>query len=186
VNVAAGSLVERCVAGEASAWRELHRTFYPTVRTFLRRMGVEGGENEDACQEVFVQVFRSLPRFEHRAELKTWLYRLCLTQASRARRRRALRLRVHLGALWGRPAEPQATQEWSEPQMGQRIGDALGRMKPHHREVFVLYELEALSGEEVAAILGCPEPTVWRRLHHARREFEALVTGAGAETKEHP
>jgi RNA polymerase sigma-70 factor, ECF subfamily len=176
VTTAARSLVDRCVAGEAEAWRELHRTYHPIVRTFLRRLGVLGPEMDDACQEVFVQVLRSLSGFEQRAELKTWLYRLCLTQANRLRRRRVLRDR------WGaRPAtiDGDSGQEWSEEDMQRRVAKALGGMKARHREVFVLYELEGLPGEQIARILGCPEPTVWRRLHHARREFEALVTEGG-------
>jgi RNA polymerase sigma-70 factor, ECF subfamily len=181
------SLVDRCVAGEAGAWRELHRTYYPVVRSFLRRMGVQAGEEEDACQEVFVQVLRYLKRFEQRAELKTWLYRLCMSQANVLRRRRALRSRFG----FGRPAQPvaldgDAGRQWSEAEMDRQVAAALARMKPRHREVFVLYELEGLPGEQIARILRCPEPTVWRRLHHARQEFGALVTGAEPAGKDSP
>ena len=183
------SLVDRCVAGEAEAWRELHRTYYPIVRTFLRRLGVLGHEEEDACQEVFVQVLRYLKRFEQRAELKTWLYRLCMTQANVLRRRRALRGRWFFFAAQPPLVAPagDAGLEWSEADMDRHVGRALARMKARHREVFILYELEGLSGERIASILRCPEPTVWRRLHHARREFGALITGAAPEAgKETP
>jgi RNA polymerase sigma-70 factor (ECF subfamily) len=44
-------------------------------------------------------------------------------------------------------------------------------MKPKHREVFALFELEGLSGEEISARVGCPVGTVWTRLHHARADF---------------
>jgi RNA polymerase sigma-70 factor (ECF subfamily) len=180
------SLVDRCVAGEAEAWRELHRTYYPVVRTFLRRLGVRGNEEEDASQEVFVQVLRYLKRFEQRAELKTWLYRLCMTQANVLRRRRALRARLSF-FFAAQPAPIAHTEDaglaWSEADMDREVARALAGMKARHREVFVLYELEGLSGEDVARILRCPEPTVWRRLHHARREFGALVTGAEPEQK---
>ena len=47
----------------------------------------------------------------------------------------------------------------------------LERMSPKKREVFALFELEGLSGEEIAARIGVPVNTVWTRLHHARREF---------------
>jgi RNA polymerase sigma-70 factor (ECF subfamily) len=189
VTTAARTLVDRCVAGEAEAWRELHRTYHPVVRSFLRRLGVMAGEEEDACQEVFVQVLRYLKRFEQRAELKTWLYRLCLTQANRLRRWRGLRARWRV--LFPGPAEPrldgEAGRDWSEAEMDRRVAEALRQMKERHREVFVLYELEGLPGEQIARILGCPEPTVWRRLHHARQEFGAFVTGAAlAPRKGHP
>ncbi len=173
------ALLDRCVAGEASAWRALHDAYAPVVRSFLRRLGAAGPELDDAVQEVFVQLFRSLPRFERRAELKTWLYRICLTQAGRARRRRWVRGGLERLGLVGAP-EPRTGLEWSEAEMHDRIGRAVGGLKPIHRGVFVMYELEGLSGEEIAQVVGCPTATVWRRLHDARIAFERLVReGAG-------
>ena len=85
--VDAGALRSRCLEGEEPAWRELHAQYLPVAHTFLRHLGVPGSELDDACQEVFVQVFRYLARFEERAEFKTWLYKLCISQAGRVRRR---------------------------------------------------------------------------------------------------
>jgi RNA polymerase sigma-70 factor (ECF subfamily) len=177
VQTNVSTLVDRCVAGEAEAWRELHRSYHPLVRTFLRRLGVAAVELDDTCQEVFVQMFRSLPGFERRAELKTWVYRLCVTHAGRLRRRRA----VQKGLAWLRlappPPAPEAGLVWSEGEAGRRVAEALAAMKPLSREVLVLYELEGLSGDEIGRVLGCPVATVWRRLHYARGEFSALVLG---------
>jgi RNA polymerase sigma-70 factor (ECF subfamily) len=150
-------------------------------------MGVADADAEDASQEVFVQVLRYLGRFEGRAELKTWFYRLCLTQADRLRRRRALLARLRWRALPPPPPiSPGDGRQWSEPEMCRRIAEALPRMKDHHRAVFVLYELEALSGEEVAQVLDVPEATVWRRLHHARQEFERLIVGEAGASSDAP
>src|SRR3569623_834783 len=80
------ALVARCIAGERQAWRELHQRYYATVYGFLRRLGVRPPDTEDACQEVFVQVFRYLATFQHRADLRTWLYKLSISQAARDRR----------------------------------------------------------------------------------------------------
>jgi RNA polymerase sigma-70 factor (ECF subfamily) len=168
------TLVAQCVAGEPRAWRELHRRYYATVHGFLRRLGVRSPETEDACQEVFVQVFRYLAAFEHRADLRTWLYKLCLSQAARVRRRAALGRALRW--LWRQDADAAApSPQWSEAEAGARVQAALDRMKVIHRDVFVLFELEGLSGEEVAAVTGLPHATVRRRLHDARREFETLV-----------
>jgi RNA polymerase sigma-70 factor (ECF subfamily) len=170
------TLVDRCVAGEAQAWRELHRAYHPVVRTFLRRLGVAPAELDDASQEVFVQMFRSLRGFECRADLKTWVYRLCVTHAGRVRRRRTLQK----GLAWlgfGRPPAVSEGLAWSESALERRVADALAAMKAMSREVLVMYELEGLSGDEIAAVLGCPVATVWRRLHYARGEFSAIVLG---------
>jgi RNA polymerase sigma-70 factor (ECF subfamily) len=170
------TLVDRCVAGEAEAWRELHRAYHPVVRTFLRRLGVAPAELDDVGQEVFVQMFRSLRGFERRADLKTWVYRLCVTHAGRVRRRRTLQK----GLAWlglGRPPAAGEGLTWSEGALERRVADALGAMKAMSRQVVVMYELEGLSGDEIAAVLGCPVATVWRRLHYARGELSAIVLG---------
>lgn len=169
-------VIDRCVVGDDRAWRELHRSYYSVVACFLRRMGLPSAELDDACQEVFVQVFRYVARFERRAEFETWLYKLCLSQANRSRRRGRLRQAVEW--LVGHEAAvhpPTGQPGWSEAQVAQRVSEVLGRMKPIHREVFVLFELEGVEGEQIARILGCPPATVRRRLHYARAEFEALL-----------
>jgi RNA polymerase sigma-70 factor (ECF subfamily) len=55
----------------------------------------------------------------------------------------------------------------------------LRKMTPKKREVLVLFELEGLSGEEIATCVGCPVDTVWSRLHHARRDFLKLARRGG-------
>ena len=169
----AQTLWSRCIGGEQPAWRALHAQYYPVAHAFLRRLGVRPAELEDACQEVFVQVFRYLARFEQRAEFKTWLYKLCISQTARLRRRAALAGAVRLAL--GRPAPGGDPHEWTETEAQRRLQRALAGMKAIHRTVFVLYELEGLGGEEIARIILLPFGTVRRRLHHARDEFRALV-----------
>ncbi|HJX63302.1 MAG TPA: RNA polymerase sigma factor [Polyangia bacterium] len=175
-------LITRCVLGEDRAWRDLHRNYYPVASRFLRRMGISGSELDDACQEVFVQVFRYLARFEQRADFRTWLYKLCLSQASRIRRRR--RVNQALDWLLGRDSSIRGgavEPEWSASMTAQRVKQALDQMKPTHKEVFVLFELDGIEGEEIARILRCPHATVRRRLHYARQEFETLLRAEDAE-----
>jgi RNA polymerase sigma-70 factor (ECF subfamily) len=175
-------LIARCVLGEDQAWRDLHRNYYPMASRFLRRMGISANELDDACQEVFVQVFRYLARFEQRANFRTWLYKLCLSQASRVRRRR--RVSQALDWLLGRDSSNRGAAvepEWSASMTAQRVQQALDQMKPAHKEVFVLFELDGVEGEEIARILRCPYATVRRRLHYARQEFETLLRAEDAE-----
>ena len=169
------ALVARCIAGERQAWRELHQQYYATAYGFLRRLGVRPADIEDACQEVFVQVFRYLATFQHRADLRTWLYKLCISQAARVRRRAALR--AGLAWILRQEADDAVARgpEWTESDAQRRLHRALEGMKDIHRGVFVLFELEGLSGEEVATATGLPHATVRRRLHNARREFHALL-----------
>jgi RNA polymerase sigma-70 factor (ECF subfamily) len=173
-------LVSRCVAGERSAWRDLHRSYYPIAAAFLRKLGVQEGDLDDACQEVFVTLFRYLPTFRGEAELKTWLYRLCATESGKVRRKSRGLTRL-IGLLsTDRKGEPATWPEWSQTLAMQKVEQALGKLKPDERLVFVLFEMEGLEGEQIATIAGCPVATVWRRLHYARRTFSAAIEEGGS------
>ena len=168
-------LVDACALGDAAAWRQLHLRYYPVARAFLRKLGVREGELDDATQEVFLQVHRYLPRFRRESELTTWLYRLCVTQARQLRRR--LRLSEALRAFLSvAPVESLvSSQSFSEGAALSRVQAALSQLPESERSVFVLYEMEGVPGKQIAEILGCPEATVWRRLHYARKTFCAAL-----------
>jgi RNA polymerase sigma-70 factor (ECF subfamily) len=168
-------LVDQCVDGDDEAWRLLCRRHYPAVAATLRRLGVHDTEVEDAAQEVFIEVFRYLPSFRGEAELATWLYRLCISRAhqmrKRARTRESLRRFLLLAPTQAAPEPPGL----GEAQARQVIERALSALSEKLRAVFVLYELENVPGKQIAEILGCPEATVWRRLHEARRSFQTAM-----------
>jgi RNA polymerase sigma-70 factor (ECF subfamily) len=169
------SVIRRCIAGEDAAWRDLHRALYPAAVSFLRQMGVQPAELDDVCQDVFVQVYRYLGRFQARSQLTTWVYKICMSQAARLRRKQ--KVARALGAVFGaREAEAvQATIDVPEEELARRTSAAVAQLPSGQREVFVLYELQGLSGEQIAEIMECPVATVWSRLHYARREFKRLV-----------
>jgi RNA polymerase sigma-70 factor, ECF subfamily len=174
-------LVEQCVRGDQVAWRMLHRRYYPVVSAFLRKLGVRNTEVEDIAQELFIQVFRYLPSFRGEAQLKTWLYKLCISQARRARGRATLREQLRrLVQLAPEQVAPKS-HSFTEADARSKIEAALSTMPEKQRTVFVLYEMENVPGKQIAEILECPQPTVWRRLHDARRSFEqALENPSGA------
>jgi RNA polymerase sigma factor (sigma-70 family) len=99
-----------------------------------------------------------------------------VTQARRAREKARFTRRLRQLLLL------QVTEdlEWAEEQPGQAerlLQSALGQLTALEREAFVLYELEGQSGAELAAIFRCPEATVYRRLHDARKKFHSFIEG---------
>jgi RNA polymerase sigma-70 factor (ECF subfamily) len=180
------ALVQRCVSGDGSAAHALHERYYPAASAFLRKLGTPSDEMEDACQEVFLQFFRYLPSFRGEAQIKTWLFRLCITEARRARRRR--RVRDTLEKVLGRErpqeiAVPPATT--SEATLRRRVESGLDRLSAGHRLVFVLLEMEGLPAHQVAELAGCSEATVWRRLGEVRRLCQEML-GLGLASDEEP
>lgn len=172
-----GELVERCRMGDTGAWRTLYERYAPSVHRFISALGVPPEEREDAAQEVFVAVYRSLGSFRGEAQLSTWIYRIAARHAGRLGRRR--RVREVLRALALREPPPPAAPDPSERASDLHLLDRmLGKLNPKKRAVFVLFEVEGLRVDEIARIVGCPENTVWSRLHHARAEMLKMARRA--------
>lgn len=173
-------LVERCADGDEVAWSDLYRKYEEVARRFLLRMGVAPELVDDTCQEVFLQAFRYLPGFRGECSFKTWLYRICVTEARRSRHR--LRLSRVLAAVLLRSEQSSLTSgDFGEERSSQLIQNALSELSEADRLVFVLYELEGVAGREIAEIVDCPEATVWRRLHYARKAFRSYINEHGVQ-----
>ena len=167
-------------------WREFYEENWRWIYQVVRRVGGHDVEVEDAVQDVFVVLANKLHTFEGRSQLRTWIYRICLNVTSEHRRRRQRQRRIEHAA--------SMVAFWREgPQSSERIletrGDAalvqqiLAKMGERNREVFILREVEQLSGDDVAAVLDIPTATVRTRLFHARKEFARLLEKARSAQK---
>jgi RNA polymerase sigma-70 factor (ECF subfamily) len=152
------------------------RYFFEVVR-WCRAMGAPQTDVEDLAQEVFVVVGRKLHAFDGR-NLPGWLYRITSLTVQRSRRRPwykylfARRDELDPDAFAWVGSDPLQSAEMRETQA--QLMDVLSRMSEKRRTAFILFEIEGLSGEEMAELLDIPLATVWTRLYHARKEFVEL------------
>ena len=170
-------IVARCRAGEPAAFRSLYVLHFPVVHRLVRRLGTPLPEVDDVTQEVFASAFGKLELFRG-GNFAHWIHRICANVVNDQHRKRRVRdgFRRFFGAL---PAEPVARGagpegDASAAQAERCVAEILASMRPKQREVFALFELEGLTGEEIALRVGCPVNTVWTRLHHARRDFARI------------
>ncbi len=172
-------LLARCRAGEAPAWKQLYDAHFFFVERICRRLGTPDAELDDLVQETFVVAFRKLASFTD-GRITTWLYRIAANVVSSRHRRR--RIRSALLGFFSDP-EPQvvaaADKEYDAREAQAAVAGGLERMEPQKREVFALYELDGMSGEEIAERVGCKVETVWSRLHYARQDFERIARKRG-------
>jgi len=168
-------LVLRCQSGDGAAWRSLYERYFPAVERLVLAVGVNDGEADDLCQEIFLIVYRHLRRFRGAAQLSTWIHRIGVREAIRFARRR--RLRRNLAQLFHREQPPALPADWSENAGSRRqyLHKLLGRLRPERRLALVLYEIEGLDVAEIAHVSGCAESTVWTRLHRARADLQKLT-----------
>jgi RNA polymerase sigma-70 factor, ECF subfamily len=162
-------LVRACRAGDMSAWRGLYDRYAPLVHRFSAALGVPIDEREDAAQDIFIAVYRSLRHFRGEAQLSTWIYRIAARHAIRLGRRRRTREVMRLTMLREKPAIAVDPSERSTHVA--TLDRMLAKLPPKKRTVLVLFEIEGLSAKEISDVVGCPENTVWSRLHHARAEM---------------
>jgi len=164
------------------------RVFYDTHVRFvwraLLRTGVPEHEVPDAVQDVFVVVHRKLPEFEGRAKVTTWLFGICIRVASDRRRLAHGRYEVLSDPLGQEsPHVSQSSQVASEDpavlterrRARATLETILDLMPDEQRLAFSLFELEGLTGDEIAELLDVPVGTVRSRLRLARATFEQAV-----------
>lgn len=133
---------------------------------------------EDLVHDVFLVVRDKLPTFRGEAKLSTWLYRITINVV-RDRRRRERRhwLRRLLFGTEATESNHQTPYESSEQREAtEMIYRALDQLSERDRTLLVLFELEAMAGEEIAEVLAIRIETLWVQLHRARgRLREQLV-----------
>jgi RNA polymerase sigma-70 factor (ECF subfamily) len=167
--LADAEIVKACRSGDMTAWRGLYERYAPLVHRFAAALGVPIEEREDAAQDIFIAVFRSLRHFRGEAQLSTWIYRIAARHAIRLGRRRRTRELMRMAMLKEKPAITIDPSERST-QIA-TLDRMLAKLPPKKRTVLVLFEIEGLSAKEISDVVGCPENTVWSRLHHARAEM---------------
>jgi RNA polymerase sigma-70 factor (ECF subfamily) len=158
----------------------LYRAHAPTVARWAAHLGGPAIDVEDVVHEIFIIVRRRLPEFRGEAKPTTWLYRITERVVRDCRRKERFRRWIRASrrdqlndALI---APRQGPAEDIERRQGlARVYAILDAMPDKYRQMLILFELEEMSGEEIAALTGMKLATVWVRLHRARQHFRVAV-----------
>jgi RNA polymerase sigma-70 factor, ECF subfamily len=159
-------------------FRALYDAHVHYVWRCLRRLGVREADLTDVTQKVFLTAFVKLPEFEGRSQLSSWLFGICQRLASDYRRSAFVRREVATDtAQFDRyPDAVEDLVQRSDARRRASVAEAiLDKLPEEQRVVFVLFELEELSGEEIAALLSLSVGTVRSRLRLARELFRREV-----------
>lgn len=163
--------------GDAAAFDALYERFRWRLYNFILRYVQDEAQAEDLFQEAFLRLLQAAPRWQPRAKLSTWLYRvavnLCIDH-NRRRREAALSEEAAEAIADGEPG-PLAQLQATEDAAWLRAGVA--KLPAEQRAVLLLRVYEGLEERQVAEIVGCPVGTVKSRLHHALRRLR-LQAGA--------
>jgi RNA polymerase sigma-70 factor (ECF subfamily) len=177
-------LVIECQQGSRSAFCQLYRRYHNRVRSTLYQLC--GQEIlDDLVQEVFLRVWRGLPRLRQPEHFSTWLYRISWNVATDGRRQFAKRQQEQANSsdeedsLGQISSKPQDTPDLMQIHYQDLIQRGLQTLSLEHRAVLVLHDLEDVPQKEISQILQIPVGTVKSRLHHARNAIRQFLQKQG-------
>jgi RNA polymerase sigma-70 factor (ECF subfamily) len=167
-------------AGVPPTLEGLYRAHAPLVARWAAHLGGPSVDVEDVVQEIFMIVRRRLPEFRGEAKPTTWLYRITERVVRDCRRKERFRRWVRAtrrdqlnDALISPGHGP--SDDIERRQRLARVYGILDAMPDKYRQILILFELEEMSGEDIAALTGMKLATVWVRLHRARQHFRVAV-----------
>jgi RNA polymerase sigma-70 factor, ECF subfamily len=181
------TLVARLRGGDARAFEEMVRLHMPRMLRVARRFLMNEEDARDAVQDAFVSAFRSMGSFEGNAMLATWLHRIVVNASLVKLRTRRRHPEEDIEALLPRFAEDghqsEASIAWSEPadsaieraELANQVRVAIEKLPETYRVVLLLRDIEELSPQEVAEMLGITTNAVKVRLHRARQALRTLL-----------
>lgn len=155
--------------------RRLYVAHAAELRLTIARLAAPGMDLDDVLQEVFVVALQRTSELARVQSARAWLFGVAAKLT--ATRRRTFRLRSWLGLDdVGEPSSAESPSRTVEQKEASRqVQEALASLSEAKRQVFVLFELQGLPGEDIAAALGIPLKTVWSRLFYARKDFQEAV-----------
>lgn len=154
----------------------------------LQRLGVRHADLEDLSHDVFLVAHRRFHEFSRTVKVKSWLFGICLRVAANYRRRARFKQELVSGAMTPEegvlsiaPASGRPDQQALQREAERRAQAILDSMDLSKRAVFLMFEIEGLSCQQIADELGVPVGTVYSRLHGARQYFEKEAQRAAQE-----
>jgi RNA polymerase sigma-70 factor, ECF subfamily len=178
------ALLAQVVAGSRDAFESLVTRHQGAVFRFARSITRTREDAEDVLQETFLAAYKSAAGFRGESSLRTWLLIIARNTAFRMARRAPETTELEeadvwdlgLRAGWG-THDPESLA--IKAQRRERLQEALDSLEPAAREMIVLRDLEGLSGEETAQVLGLTVEGMKSRLHRARLKLAAALRRGG-------
>ncbi len=180
------AVVSTFLGGEERAFTELVERYQTRLLNFIYRTIGDRERAEDLVQEVFIRVYRHLDRFDRSKKFSTWVYTIASNLAKNELRNRSRSPLILFQTLQKGAEDEDRPLEFEDPRsrpddmfrqrhLRQAVEESVAKLPEHHRDVFVLRELEGKSYEEIAEITDCNLGTVKSRLNRARNSFAELI-----------
>jgi RNA polymerase sigma-70 factor (ECF subfamily) len=180
-------LIKASQKGDPRAFGVLVTRHRGRVYAMIQNMIKNEADAWDLSQEVFLKVWKALPKFEARAKFSTWLYRITHNVVYDWLRRRKIdsagefddsvlkEADIAVGSLTSPNSVERPDEALAHSELGQRIEAALATLSAEHRETVLLREVQGFDYKEIAKVMECSLGTVMSRLYYARKKLQTLL-----------
>jgi RNA polymerase sigma-70 factor (ECF subfamily) len=181
VQVNDRELVQKCQAGDMSAFEELVSRYHQKVFTVILGLLRSREDALEVAQETFFRAYRKIHSFQGDSSFYTWIYRIAVNlaiDAQRRQKRNPLDFRESMDGVLEAQNEvaKDPFADVHDKQLRENLIKAINDLTPEHKAVIVLRTIEGLSYKDIGAILGCSEGTVMSRLHYARKKLQEKLS----------
>jgi len=181
-------LVAQSQAGDYRAFEDLVKRHRGRVYAMIQNMVKNEADAWDLSQEVFVKVWKALPKFEARAKFSTWLYRVVHNVVYDWMRKRKLKVagefddqlmkdsQIAVGARTAPTQEARPDVALKNEELREKIEAAMSKLSPEHQEIVLLREVQGMDYKEIAEVMEISIGTVMSRLFYARKKLQGLLS----------
>jgi RNA polymerase sigma-70 factor (ECF subfamily) len=169
------ALAAACLSGDLRAYERLYASHGSKMKNLARNLLGNPLDAEDAVQETFLKVQRSIAGFRGQSSFVTWTFRILVNTCHDARRSRLRKKEVSTDDDSSESPMPEPRAPGGHPTLRLALERALATLTRHQRDVFLLYEVEGFSHAEVAATLGISEAASKNTLFQAKKNLRQLL-----------
>ena len=179
-------LVRRARRGHLSAYDELVRRYQERIYATIYHMTANHEDASDLAQEAFIKAFHALRSFKGGSTFYTWVYRIAVNKTINFLKQRKNKAQMSLNDmdlnaehdpdLVALISDKTPRREVGLAELSEKLNDAMQKLSEPHRMVVALHDVQGLSHEEIAQIMGCNIGTVRSRLFYARQQLQAYLS----------
>jgi RNA polymerase sigma-70 factor (ECF subfamily) len=179
------ALAAACLSGDLRAYERLYAMHGARMKNLARNVLGNPVDAEDAVQETFLKVQRSIASFRGQASFVTWTYRILINTCYDARRSRLRKKEIANDDSEETP-RMELRAPGAHPTLRMALERALEKLTRHQRDVFLLYEVEGFRHAEIAGMLEMTETASKNTLFQAKKNLRQMLEpprSSGAETR---
>lgn len=178
-------VVQRVQTGDVEAFDSLILKYRERLFAIIYNLTSNREDAADLTQDTFIKAFRAINRFKGKSSFFTWIYRIAVNTTYTHLRRNRLRRFFSFETIDEELAPAEVVElltaktnlprEGAIRELQEKLNEALQTLSLKHRTVIILFEIESLSHQEIAEIMGCSVGTVRSRLHYAKQQLQAQL-----------